>query len=82
MVGQWEESRTNKARLFCGRGYSYLGHDRNTQGSEMLENMYLEYIEDWHQLIIKLNIYHFEPPNFGGHPKQLAKNPEKLLFQS
>ena len=41
------QSRTNKAHLFCGCGYSYLGHDRNTPGgSEMLANLYLEYIEE------------------------------------
>ena len=39
--------RTTKAHLFCGRGYSYLGHDRNNSGgSEMLENIYLECIEE------------------------------------
>jgi hypothetical protein len=37
---------TSKAHLFCGHRYSYSGHDRNTSGgSEMLENIYLEYIE-------------------------------------
>ena len=73
--------QTNKARLFCDYEYSYLGHDRNTpEGSEMLENLYLEYIEEigmsWSPL--KLNIYHFEPQNFGGHLKQLAKNPDSF----
>ena len=39
--------RTNKARLFCGYECSYLGQDRNTPGgSEMLENLYLKYIEE------------------------------------
>ena len=39
--------QTTKAHLFCGLGYSYFGHDRNTSwGSEMLENIYLECIEE------------------------------------
>jgi len=38
---------TTKACLFCGHGYSYSGHDRNaSEGLEMLENLYLEYIEE------------------------------------
>ena len=41
------QSWTTKAHLFCGHGYSYLGHDRNaSKGLEMLENLYLEYIEE------------------------------------
>ena len=41
------QSWTIKACLFCGCGYSYLGHDRNnSRGSEMLENIYLECIEE------------------------------------
>ena len=41
------------------------------------------YWTDWHEPIsLKLNIYHFEPQNFGGHPKQLAKNPEKCANDS
>ena len=41
------------------------------------------YWRDWHEPIsLKLNIYHFEPQNFGGHPKQLAKNPEKCAIDS
>jgi hypothetical protein len=39
--------RNNKAHLFCGRKYSYLGDDRNApEGLEMLEHLYLEYIEE------------------------------------
>jgi hypothetical protein len=39
--------RTAKAHLFCGRGHSYSGHDRSAPGgSEMLGNLYLEYIEE------------------------------------
>ena len=39
--------QTTKACLFCSCGYSYLGYDRNaSEGSEMLENFYLEYIEE------------------------------------
>ena len=52
----------------------------------MLENLYLEYIEEigtsWLAASLKLNIYHFEPQNFGGHLKQLAKNPEKCANDS
>ena len=40
-------STYSKAHLSRGREYSYLGHDRNTPGgSEMLANLYLEYIEE------------------------------------
>ena len=39
--------QTIKAHLFCNCGYFYLGHDRNNSGgSEMLENIYLECIEE------------------------------------
>ena len=45
------QSWTDKTCLFCGREYSYLGHDRNTpRGLEILanlySNLYLEYIEE------------------------------------
>ena len=53
-------------RLFCGPGYSYSGNDRNTSGgSEMLENIDLECIEDWHEpIILKLNIYYCNITNY------------------
>ena len=41
------------------------------------------YWRDWHEPIsLKLNIYHFEPQNFGGAQKQLAKNTEKCAIDS
>ena len=41
------QSQTIETHLFCGCEYSYLGHDRNnSRGSEMLENIYLECIEE------------------------------------
>jgi hypothetical protein len=41
------------------------------------------YQRDWYEPItLKLNIYHFEPPNFGRPPKQLAKNAEKCAINS
>ena len=47
----------------------------------MPANLYLEHIEEI-GMSLKLKIYHFEPPKFGKHLKQLAKNPEKCANDS
>jgi len=47
------------------------------------KHLFRVYWRYWHEpIILKLNIYLFEPPNFGHPPKQLAKNAEKCAIDS
>ena len=47
------------------------------------KHLFRVYWRYWHEpMILKLNIYLFEPPNFGRPPKQLAKNAEKCAINS
>ena len=47
------------------------------------KHLFRVYWRDCHgSITLKLNIYHFEPPNFGHPPKQLAKNAEKCAIDT
>ena len=75
-----------QARLFCGRGYSYLGQEHLRRLGNAGKQLFRVYWRDWHESItLKLSIYHFEPPKFGHPPNNSLKMPKmsnRLLFQS